>query len=141
MELFVDTSAFVALANRADQYHRRAKEFLRLLSPAWKLHTSNYIIDETITRMRMVAEHKSALTFGKMIFSSRFYKIHYIDETIEKEAFKIFEKLSDKRLSFTDCTSFALMEKLGLNKAFAFDEDFLAVGFEIVPTKEFFLGR
>ena len=133
MELFVDTSAFVSLANRADQYHKRAKEFLGLLSPAWKLHTSNYIIDETITRIRMVAGHKNALTFGKMLFSSRVYKIHYIDEIIEKESFKIFEKFSDKRLSFTDCTSFALMRRLGLNEAFAFDDDFIAVGFEIVP--------
>jgi len=133
MELFVDTSAFVALTNKADQYHKRAKEFLGLFSPAWKLHTSNYIIDETITRIRMVAGHKNALTFSKMLFSSRVYKIHYIDEIIEKESFKIFEKFSDKKLSFTDCTSFALMRRLELNEAFAFDDDFIAVGFEIVP--------
>lgn len=134
MEIFVDTSAFVAIANRSDQYHLKAKEFLNTLDPGIKLHTSNYIIDETITRIRMIVGHKSALTFGKEIFSSRLYTIHYIGEEIEKEAFRIFEKYLDKKLSFTDCTSFALMKKLGINKAFAFDEDFVTVGFEVVPT-------
>jgi predicted nucleic acid-binding protein len=56
-----------------------------------------------------------------------------LHEELEKEAFRIFEKYTDKRLSFTDCTSFALMKRLGISKAFAFDEDFLAVGFELVP--------
>ncbi|MGB9627548.1 MAG: type II toxin-antitoxin system VapC family toxin [Thermodesulfobacteriota bacterium] len=136
MEIFVDTSAFVAITNRSDQYHLRAQEFLGTLDPSIKLHTSNYIIDETITRIRMIVGHKPALTFGKRIFSSRLYTIHYIGEVIEKEAFRIFEKYLDKKLSFTDCTSFALMKKLGIKKAFAFDEDFVALGFEIVPTLE-----
>lgn len=133
MEIFVDTSAFVAIVNRSDQYHQKAKEFVTALEPSVKFHTSNYIIDETITRIRMRAGHKPALNFGKGIFTSRIYRIHYIDESIEREAFKIFEKYQDQKLSFTDCTSIALMRRLGITKIFAFDEDFVALGFEIVP--------
>ena len=36
----------------------------------------------------------------------------------------IFCRYKDKELSFTDCTSFAIMEKFGIKNAFAFDEDF-----------------
>lgn len=133
MQIFVDTSALVALANRSDQYHLKAREFLNRLSPTSRLHISNYIIDESITRIRMIAGHRLALTFGKNIFSSHLYHIYYVGEELEKEAFRIFEKYTDKRLSFTDCTSFALMKKLGISKAFTFDEDFLAVGFEVLP--------
>lgn len=133
MEIFVDTSAFVAIANRSDQYHQKAKEFITTLEPPIKFHTSNYIIDETMTRIRMRVGHKPALNFAKGIFSSRLYTIHYIDEGIEKEAFKIFERYQDQKLSFTDCTSFALMKRLGIKKAFAFDEDFVVLGFEILP--------
>ena len=133
MQIFFDTSALVALANRSDYYHLKAREFLSELSPTSRLHISNYIIDESITRIRMIGGHRTALAFSKSIFSSHLYHIHYIDEELEKEAFRIFEKYTDKRLSFTDCTSFALMKRLGISKAFAFDEDFLAVGFELVP--------
>ncbi len=133
MQIFVDTSALVALTNRSDQYHLKARGFLNGLSPTSRLHISNYIIDESITRIRMIVGHRLALSFGKNIFSSHLYRIHYIDEELEKEAFGIFEKYADKRLSFTDCTSFVLMKRLGISKTFAFDEDFLAVGFELVP--------
>lgn len=83
-----------------------------------------YIIDETITRIRITAGHKCAETFGNSIFSSKLYNIFYIDREIERKAFKLFEKYSDKKLSLTDCTSFVLMEKLAIKKAFAFDADF-----------------
>lgn len=135
MEIFVDTSAFIAIANRSDWHHLKAKEFLNTLTPDTKLHTSNYIIDETVTRIRMIVGHKAALIFGREMLSSQLYTIHYIDKDIEKEAFKIFEKHPDKKLSFTDCTSFALMKKLGINKVFAFDDDFIAAGFEVLPAR------
>lgn len=44
---------------------------------------------------------------------------------------KTDKKYEDKELSFTDCTSFAIMEKLKLHKAFTFDEHFKKVGFEV----------
>lgn len=48
-------------------------------------------------------------------------------------ALVIFEKYNDKQLSFTDCTSFALMKSMGINDVFTFDEDFRKMGFNIMP--------
>jgi len=42
-------------------------------------------------------------------------------------------RFSDKRLSLTDCASFELMERLGLDSAFAFDLDFRDCGYRMVP--------
>ncbi|MFT3773889.1 MAG: hypothetical protein QM820_51630 [Minicystis sp.] len=39
----------------------------------------------------------------------------------------------DKRYSFTDCTSFVLMRRLGLRTAVSLDDDFRQEGFEVLP--------
>jgi predicted nucleic acid-binding protein len=42
-------------------------------------------------------------------------------------------QFSDKRLSLTDCASFELMHRLGIDTAFTFDRDFRDCGFRMVP--------
>jgi hypothetical protein len=37
----------------------------------------------------------------------------------------MFRQYEDKGFSFTDCTSFALMERLAINTVFAFDDHFV----------------
>jgi predicted nucleic acid-binding protein len=39
----------------------------------------------------------------------------------------------DKRWSFTDCVSFAVMWDLGIKDAFTFDHNFTQAGFRIHP--------
>jgi predicted nucleic acid-binding protein len=40
----------------------------------------------------------------------------------------MFRQYEDKGFSFTDCTSFALMERLDINTVFAFDDHFVQYG-------------
>ena len=57
-----------------------------------------------------------------------------VDEEIEQTAQEIFERFNvDKRWSFTDCTSKAIMEKEGLREVFAFDHHFDQMGFIMRP--------
>ena len=51
----------------------------------------------------------------------------------EATAWEIFAARADKRYSFTDCTSFAMMRRLGIRRAAALDDDFRREGFEVVP--------
>ena len=46
----------------------------------------------------------------------------------ERRAWEIFRQHQDKRFSFVDCTSFAIMKRIGMRTAFAFDEDFRQFG-------------
>lgn len=46
----------------------------------------------------------------------------------KKKTWTIFRQYPDKRFSFMDCTSFAIMKRLGIGTAFAFDEDFRRLG-------------
>ena len=48
-------------------------------------------------------------------------------------AWQLFTARPDQRLSFTDCTSFALMTRLKLDTAVALDQDFRALGWTVLP--------
>ena len=133
MNLFIDTSAFVALAAGADQFHREAKEFYETLRPLDKLHTSNYVLDETITRLRFSAGFSVSLKFAKELFHNSSFQIHTINPACEKAALAVFEKYKDYALSFTDCTNFVLMQELDISEIFTFDEDFKKIGCRVYP--------
>jgi len=51
----------------------------------------------------------------------------------EDAAWTLFERYRDKTFSFTDCTSFALMQRLRLDAALALDGDFRSYGLQCVP--------
>ena len=88
------------------------------------LYTSNYVVDETLTLLRMHCGHGVAVSFRRSLEASKLVRVLWVTEDMEKAAWRIFEKHSDKEYSFTDCTSFALMETEAIRNAFAFDEHF-----------------
>ncbi|MFQ6074864.1 MAG: type II toxin-antitoxin system VapC family toxin [Candidatus Bathyarchaeia archaeon] len=137
MRLFVDTSAFIALEDEDDENHEAAVEYRNKLrerrTPYRALYTSNYITDETLTLLRIRCGHRVAVTFGEVIRSSRVIRVLWITPTVEKDAWKIFKEHEDRDFSFTDCTSFALMEAEAIDTAFTFDRHFSQYKLRIVP--------
>jgi len=132
VRLFVDTSAWLALDDENDQYHEKAvaksSEIKRLRI---ELITSEYIIVESVTLIRYRVSHKAAIIFGDSLLSSRIVKILNVTNEDRLKAWEMFKKYDDKDLSFTDCTSFISMRNLRLQKAFAFDDHFKQIGFEL----------
>ncbi len=55
-----------------------------------------------------------------------------ITEGHEANAWAIFEKYSDQKFSYTDCTSFAVMQELNLTDVFTGDHHFLILGYSVV---------
>ena len=50
------------------------------------------------------------------------------DRRLFQEALRLFRQHDSARLSFTDCTSFAVCQKYEIAEVFAFDSDFEIVG-------------
>lgn len=138
--IFLDTSAFLALVNEKDENHAEAIQFLDEIKTGKirikKIITSDYIIDETLTRIRYSVGHKEAVEWGTDIFTSRVIEKIDIGSEIFRSAWKMFCTYNDKKFSFTDCTSFALMTKRGIDKVFSFDVDFERIGFFLLPLRK-----
>jgi len=133
-KVFVDTGAWIALYVKDDENHVLAKaQWEELLKQKARLVTSNYVIDEAITAVRAFADHATAVKLGEALFTSLLLRRIRIDEALEKKAWALFKKYDDQALSFTDCTSFAVMESEGITIAFGFDRDFFTAGFQLLP--------
>lgn len=132
MRIFVDTSAWLALNDRNDQYYKQAAIKISLVKKQKiELVTSEYIFDESITLIRHRVSHRCAVIFGDSLLNSNVVEIVEVNAGCRLKAWEMFKKYEDRELSFTDCTSFALMKNMSLHKAFTFDEDFRQVGVEI----------
>jgi predicted nucleic acid-binding protein len=124
LKVFLDTGAFLALADEDDDYHSVAKSVhTQLLVAHAQLLTSNFVLAETYTLIRFKVGHRAGVEFIKR-FDSTGIKILRVTEAIEQAARAIFIRYDDKEFSFVDCTSFALIDHHRLDQAFAFDSHF-----------------
>lgn len=129
--IFVDTSAWHAVSNERDANHALAQEFLTRNE---RLVTTNFVIDETITLTLIRTGYRQALAVGELLWSRQTAGIIWVTPDDEQAAWNLFKQYDDKIFSFTDCTSFAVMARLGLTHAFTFDADFVRTGrFRRVP--------
>ena len=128
--VFVDTGAWYALVDKKDPDHEKAASFIR--ANAFPLITSNFIFSETVTLIRMRLGWTIAADFGKKLRESGFVSLVSLKDEDEARAWEIFLKYKDKDFSYTDCTSFAFMERLRIDTAFSFDSHFRAMKFHVV---------
>jgi len=129
----VDTWAWYALVDKRDSDHAIAeKTNQRLLDEGYIFVTTNYVLSETVTLMRYKLNHAVTVKFWHMIqllVNSSLVELVRIDRLHEQKAWDIFEKYSDQKLSFVDCTSFAVMQELTLSHVFTGDYHFSVMGF------------
>jgi uncharacterized protein len=137
MKIFVDTSAWFALNNRRDQYHRQARDFVASLKSSPILFfTTDYIIDETLTLLRFKVSHREAAAFLRIFSRSRLIVREQANPGQLKRAEEIFLRCRDKFWSFTDCVSLAFMEEKRLEDAFTFDSNFSQFGLRVHPSPD-----
>lgn len=131
--MFIDTGAFVALRNRSEQEHSRARATLgKLVAERAMLITSNYVFAETYTALLVRLGRAEAIEWGRRFNQSDAIELIRVDESLERDAWRILEAHEDKPWSYVDATSFALMDREGIREAFAFDRHFAQRGLVLV---------
>lgn len=119
---FVDTGAWVALFVDTDAQHEAAREWTG--SNRDRLVTSDYVVDEVLTLINVRFRKQTALQAGRALFNEQLAALIYLTEEDIARAWELFRSHSNKGWSFTDCTSLALMQRLEISNAFAFDRHF-----------------
>ena len=123
--IFFDTSAIVALANRADQRHAEAKALLAGIDPG-SLLTHNYTITEAFALLHRRLGLAVALRFERDLAQ---FQVVWIDRRLHESAVKNLARKGTRRSSLVDEVSFLVMRERGIDTAFAFDADFEREGF------------
>lgn len=131
--IFADANAWIALNSKRDQWHNAAVKTNReLLQSGHRYVTTNFVLDETYTGLMMRVGHLAAIDFGERIRATRTIQVLHITEAIEEDAWSLFKQYSDKEFSFTDCTSFVVMQHLNLREVFTNDHHFEQMGFFVL---------
>lgn len=132
MKLLADTSALLALFLSDDRNHEAAAHFVRR-SPATGFLTTELIVTELATRLRARIGAERAVGVVREVMRSGRYELLFVDEKLLSGAVDRMAQFADKRLSLTDCASFELIDRLGLDGALTFDTDFRDCGFRMLP--------
>jgi len=132
MMVLVDTGAWYARLIPTDPDHSAATAWLSQNQEP--LITTDYIIDETLTLLRVRGQRERALLLADAFLAGSLGVVHFVTQAEYQEAMQVFRHYADKDWSFTDCTSKVVIETLHITTAFAFDHHFRQFGtVRVVP--------
>jgi hypothetical protein len=120
--IFVDTSAWYAAYVPGDPRHAELK--LLVESAPRRLVTTDHVLAETLTLLRVRGEGARAILLGRAMLAETCADLIRLEKADLERAFEIFAAYADKRWSYVDCSSYAVMERLGIVDAFALDRHF-----------------
>jgi uncharacterized protein len=131
-KVFVDTSAYFASIRNTEADHGQARVItLRLADEGDMLYTSNFVIAEAHALLLNRIGRVDAARFLEAIIAGSRHIIRVL-EADETQAREIIRRPSDKDYSYTDATSFAIVERLHIKKVFSFDQHFAQYGFTLI---------
>ena len=132
--VFVDTAGWMACADGNDLAHNASCEARdALLESGHVLITTDYVMDETLTLLRMRLGLAVAKAWWELVKGSTRVKWEWIGMERAEKARTAFFRYRDKQYSFTDCTSFVVMQDLKIKQALTTDHHFRQMGFQMLP--------
>ncbi len=120
MSLFVDTSIWYAAADRSDRSNSRAKA---ILSEGEPLVTTDHVLVETWVLIRYRLGRPAAERFWEGLRSG-VATVETVGAADLETAWQIGVSYGDQDFSIADRTSFAVMRRLGIERAASLDAGF-----------------
>ena len=136
-KIFVDTGGWYGVVSSEDRQHTVSVAYYRAdVESRALLITSDYVLDETLTRLRYDFGHRIAMQFWEQIVQAEaagWLVILPVGSSIWNSAIEIFARFDDQNFSFTDCSSFVLAQIEHVDEVFTFDHHFRHFGLIVQP--------
>jgi len=131
-DVYIDTSAFLAVLNQNDDYHPIARSaWSQLLDSDVRLVINSFVLIEScaLIQKRLGIDALKAFMrhFQPVLF------IDWIDEGSFHPSVYILLNQNERDLSLVDCSSFLTMTRLHISTVFTFNSHFARQGFEVFP--------
>lgn len=121
-KLILDTSFLVSYYNSRDENHVKAEELMKKIDDKFEVIISDYVFGECCTVLLMrLKDLKKTLEICNAIKNLEMIRV---DDSAFERAWEIFKEQKQTKMSFTDCSTVALMEMNGIKNIVTFDEDF-----------------
>lgn len=132
MNIFVDSSALLAVLDRSDCNHAAAKaRWIEVLRAGDELVIHNYILIETSAAVLRRLGFEAVRVFERDVVPV--LHVVWVTREIHEAAAAAHLVAGRRTLSLVDCVSFEIMRRTGVRSAFAFDRHFSEYGYEITP--------
>ena len=132
--LFVDTAGWMACADASDAKHKDCCASRdEWIADGGLLVTTDYVVDESLTLIKVRMGLVAAEAWWRQCEASSRLRFEWIDALRAERALSRFFRSRDKGFSFTDCTSFVVMEELRIRHALTVDRHFEQMGFTALP--------
>jgi len=134
--VFVDASAWVALAVQRDSRHAQARSYYRSIVSNARLVTSNYVLGESLTFLTFRRWRRQAIELHAMIQAAtqtNLLTMDWITPVVHEQAWEIYQRYDAQLFSYCDCTSFAICLARQVDQVFSFDSDFDIAGLDRRP--------
>jgi uncharacterized protein len=125
---FVDTSFWIAEVIPRNSRHASASALADRVRGVPTV-TSNLILGEVWTLLTHRLGHHHSVQWLDRVRNEVRVRIERVEAEIEAEAWEWLLRHDERPYSFIDATSFAVMRKLRITEALAFDGNFAAAGF------------
>ena len=130
MKLFIDTWGWLVLEDSKDpQHHAAATIYAGTAKSTGNIFTTNFVLDETISRLFRRRPFDEAARFARGLLDSPFIEIEEITPARFRRGFDLRLTFRDKPdISFTDLTSIAVVQELKITDMLTRDRHFVQAG-------------
>lgn len=135
--VFVDTTYWLALLLKQDQYHQAARTFHASLPRDILLVTSEMVLTELLNGLAKYGRDikQRADKFVRDLKSRPDTKIVQQTSELFERALLIYGKFDDKLWGLTDCASYELMKSGEIGEALTYDVHFEQMSFTVPPLR------
>lgn len=129
-KVFADTGYWIALLNPDDDLHQKARQIsVTLISTP--IVTSEMVFTELLNAFsgKGKSYRQKAVRFIKHAFTNPEIEVVLQTDALFQNALELYDQPPDQAWSYTDCTSFQIMQQQNILEVIAYDKHFEQAGF------------